>query len=1000
MKLSITKLKSFLLIVIPTIVSLKSSAQCTWSTYVAEDFEYTTVIPHMIPGTTYQNTPQTFAGCVHSGSRGMYMNIVDGFSGLIYDRPYDVCVGQNYRFSLWTRDAFSSSNNLTFQVLDASNAVLSTQTVVTNSTWLNVTLPVFVATSGVIRFQIITNTPGGPGNDAGLDELNLSACNPTPSNSTLTQCAALGDVNLYSQITSGLSTNGVWTGPSALQNGSQGTFVAGTNTNGTYTYTIDGVGFCPDSVANIQVNLVNTPNINGLGPISNCGPYTLPAITGTSLSGNQHYYTGTNGTGTMLNPGAIISSSQTLYIYDGTTGCNDQETVNITISNPGNAGNDDDASYCTPGQTFDLNNFLSAGTTVGGTWAETSGTPSGTFNTGTGSWNTATIAGGNYSFTYTVAANGACPVDVATFSFFLGSADGISLGNDTTLCQGQTIDFTVPPGYDYFTWNVTNGNPTTITVSSPTTVILEVQSTTENLVINGDFEAGNTSFTTGYGPGTGGSFGLLTNPSTYAITTNPHNVHNNFVNCVDHTPTGVGNMMVVNGSTVPNTQVWGQSVAVNPNTNYNFSTWVTSVENITAGNVSNLQFYINNVQIGPVFSPTLLGCDWQQFFETWNSGISTTANISIVAQNISGNNDFALDDITFSSICIQTDTVVVSYDQSTINAGSDIQFCANEQETLTASTNFANPDLVWETGATNATISPTSSGYFTVSTLSPNGCILADSALVTITPMPWDFDLVEAEPTDCGTNNGVVYVTNSGTFNDPPVYTWNGPGATNPNQINASVWQNLASGWYYITVESDGCFRYDSAFVDVNNPPNAVLNANPTSGYNPLVVSFGNSSTNSTDFEWNFGNGNTTTTTDLSGQTETYTTGTYLAYLVAHQGNCSDTAFVTIVVTDPPIVIPPVIVPVDLSYPNVFTPNGDQANDYFEFELLNIKSIHVDVLNRWGQVVFSSDDLNFKWDGTSTSSNDVTEGVYTFIYTATGAQDEKLDGQGFVHLIK
>ncbi len=994
------KLKSVLLAISITLVSLKSSAQCTWSTYVNEDFEYTTVIPHIVPGTTYQNTPQTYAGCVHSGTRGMYLNIVDGFSGMIYNRPYDVCVGQNYRFSLWTRDAFSSSNNLTFQVLDASNVVLSTQTVVTNSTWVNVTLPAFTATSGIIRFQIITNIPGAAGNDAGLDQLYLAACNPTPSNYTLTQCAALGNVDLYSQI-SGLSSSGAWTGPSALQNGSQGTFVAGTNTNGAYTYTIDGAGFCPDSVANVQVNLINTPNINSLGPIANCGPYTLPAITGTNLSGNQHYYTGANGTGTILNAGAVINSSQTLYIYDGSPGCNDQETVSITISTPVNAGNDDEASYCNPGQTFDLNNFLSAGTTGGGIWAETTGTPSGTLNTGTGSWNTAPISGGTYTFTYTVPANGACPADVANFSFFIGSADGIDIGSDTTLCAGETIDFTVPAGYDYFSWNVTSGNQTTITISSPTTVILEVQTTTENLVINGDFEAGNTGFTTGYGPGVGGAFGLLTNAGTYAITTNPHNVHNNFVNCVDHTPTGPGNMMVVNGSTVPNTQVWGQSVAVNPNTNYNFSTWVTSVENITAGNVSNLQFYINNVQIGPVFSPTLLGCDWQQFFETWNSGVSTTANISIVAQNISGNNDFALDDITFSSICIQSDTVVVSYDQSTISAGNDILFCANEQETLTASTNFPNPNLVWETGATTATISPTNSGYFTVSTLSPNGCVISDSALVTITPMPWDFDLVESEPTDCGINNGVAYVTNTGTFNDQPVYTWNGPGASNPNQINASVWQNLGSGWYYISIESDGCYRYDSVFVDVNNPPNAILNANPTSGYNPLVVNFGNSSTNSTDFEWNFGNGNTTTSTDLSGQSETYTTGTYTAYLVANQGNCSDTAFVTIVVTDPPIVIPPVIVPVDLSYPNVFTPNGDQANDYFEFELLNIKTIHIDIVNRWGQVVFTSDDLNFKWNGTSTnSSNEVVEGVYTFIYTATGAQDEKLEGQGFVHLIK
>lgn len=1004
MTLLVTQLRLLAFATTITFFALRANAQCTWSTYIAEDFEYNTVIADIVPGTTYQNTPQTYAGCAHSGTYGMYLNIVNGYSGMIYDRPYtNLCVGQNYRFSFWTRDAFSSSNNLTFRVLDASNNVISSQNVINNNVWQNITMPAFIAVTANIRFQIITNIAGAAGNDVGVDQIYLAACSPTPSNYNLTQCSSLGNVDLYSQITSGLSINGNWTGPSALQNGSQGTFVAGTNTNGAYTYTIDGLGSCPDSIATVQVNLVNTPDFTPLGPISSCGPYTLPAITGTNLPGNQHYYTGTNGTGTMLNPGAVINTSQTLYIYGGSTGCTDQETVNINVFTPGNAGNDDETSYCSPGQTIDLNNFLSAGVTAGGTWAETTGTPSGTLNTSNGNWNTATLTGGgNFTFSYTIPANGACPSDVANFSFFIGSANGIDIGSDTTLCPGQTIDFSVPAGYDYFSWNVTSSNQTTITVSAPDTVILEVQTTTENLVINGDFEAGNTGFTTGYGPGTGGTWGLLSNASTYALTTNPHNVHNNFVNCADHTPTGPGNMMVVNGSTVPNTQVWGQVIGVNPNTNYNFSTWVTSVANISASDVAHLQFYINNVQIGPVFSPTLLGCDWQQFFETWNSGASTSASISIVAQNISGNNDFALDDITFSSVCIETDTVIVTYDQSTINAGNDIAFCANEQETLTATANFANPNFVWETTETSATISPATSGYYTVSTLSPNGCLISDSALVTVTPMPWNVDETGSQNTDCGVNNGAVYVTMTGTFNDPPSYTWNGPGANNPNEIDASVWQNLSSGWYYVSIESDGCYRYDSAYVDVNNPPTALLNANPNTGYTPLVVNFTNSSTNSTDFEWNFGNGNATTSNDLSGQTETFTTGTYVVFLVATQGNCSDTAFVTITVNDPPIVVPPVAV--DLSYPNVFTPNGDQANDYFEFDLLNIKSIHIDILNRWGEVVFSSNDLNFKWDGTSTNSvtnqNEVTEGVYTFIYSATGAQDEQLDGQGFVHLIK
>ena len=319
--------------------------QCTWTTHFYDNFEYTTVIPYIIPGTTYQNTPQTFAGCVHAGTRGLYLNFVDGVSGMVYNQPFtNLCPGATYRFSMWARDAFSSTNNMTFQVLDASNNVISSQNVITNAVWQNVVMPAFVAPSANISFQIITNTPGGPGNDAGLDELTLSVCSPPVTNSILSQCASLGNTNLYAQITSGLSNAGTWNGPSVLQNGYLGTFVPGTNTNGTYTYTIDAGGTCPDSVATVQVTILATPNINPLGPISACGSYTLPAITGTGLSGNQHYYTGANGTGTLLATGSAISTSQTIYMYDGISGCSDNETVSITISTGGNAGNDNSAS--------------------------------------------------------------------------------------------------------------------------------------------------------------------------------------------------------------------------------------------------------------------------------------------------------------------------------------------------------------------------------------------------------------------------------------------------------------------------------------------------------------------------------------------------------------------------------------------------------------------------------------------------------------------------------
>jgi gliding motility-associated-like protein len=52
--------------------------------------------------------------------------------------------------------------------------------------------------------------------------------------------------------------------------------------------------------------------------------------------------------------------------------------------------------------------------------------------------------------------------------------------------------------------------------------------------------------------------------------------------------------------------------------------------------------------------------------------------------------------------------------------------------------------------------------------------------------------------------------------------------------------------------------------------------------------------------------------------------------------------------------------------PNVFTPNGDGNNDFFEIygHLKTLAFLEIQVFNRWGEKVFQSNDLHFKWDGT------------------------------------
>ncbi|MCX7549247.1 hypothetical protein, partial [Xanthomarina sp. F2636L] len=78
------------------------------------------------------------------------------------------------------------------------------------------------------------------------------------------------------------------------------------------------------------VTIVGTPPVDSLSDYSGCSSYTLPALT------NGTYFTGTNGTGTQLNTGDVISTTQTIYIYNeiGTAPniCFNESSFTVTIS--------------------------------------------------------------------------------------------------------------------------------------------------------------------------------------------------------------------------------------------------------------------------------------------------------------------------------------------------------------------------------------------------------------------------------------------------------------------------------------------------------------------------------------------------------------------------------------------------------------------------------------------------------------------------------------------
>lgn len=261
--------------------------------------------------------------------------------------------------------------------------------------------------------------------------------------------------------------------------------------------------------------------------------------------------------------------------------------------------------------------------------------------------------------------------------------------------------------------------------------------TPTNFVNNGDFSSGNTGFNTAYTLGTGGSWGPLSNEGTYGVSTNPSLLHTSFANFPDHTGNAGGQMLVVNGSATPNTNVWCQTITVIPNSQYDFSAWGASC---VASNPAILQFAIDGVLLGtPLALPTTTG-QWVQFHALWNSGSNTSITICITDQATApSGNDFAVDDIEFRQICAASDSVYIRVTNLVPSITRTLKpGCQADTVAFTAVNGGDQPSqYIWDFGdgtgstAQNPThIYPTQGQYTIKLVTKKRGC--ADSATTTI----------------------------------------------------------------------------------------------------------------------------------------------------------------------------------------------------------------------------------------------------------------------------
>jgi gliding motility-associated-like protein len=89
----------------------------------------------------------------------------------------------------------------------------------------------------------------------------------------------------------------------------------------------------------------------------------------------------------------------------------------------------------------------------------------------------------------------------------------------------------------------------------------------------------------------------------------------------------------------------------------------------------------------------------------------------------------------------------------------------------------------------------------------------------------------------------------------------------------------------------------------------------------------------------------------------------------------------------------------EIPIPNVFTPNEDQMNDFFEFPFVDTRDVKMIIYDRWGKIIKRLSGESVRWDGTNESGKRVLSGTYYWLAELINIAGTQRSYKGFVELI-
>lgn len=352
----------------------------------------------------------------------------------------------------------------------------------------------------------------------------------------------------------------------------------------------------------------------------------------------------------------------------------------------------------------------------------------------------------------------------------------------------------------------------------------------------------------------------------------------------------------------------------------------------------------------------------------WDDALSQTTQNAI---NLSGG--FYTVTVTDGVGCTETGIALVNnIGEPNMSISATSTSCYGEADgTATATVTGGIAPITYEWNDANsqstATASNLQAGSYIVLVTDSNNCIAIETVIVS---EPDSLVLNEIiTHTTCSYNNGLAMVNVSG---GTPSYSyqWN-----DANQQSFSSAIGLAAGDYTVLVtDANDCqssldisiLNSDSLIVTVD-----VINESCPEQYDGSISTNVESGTSPYFYNWNTG--------DTAKVMENLTAGNYIL-TVKDANNCESIILIPIEVLGENCI----------EIPTAISPNNDGANDAWVINGLDdYPDANVEIYNRWGSLIFSTNEYHNDWDGTY-NGKIIPAGVYYFVITIS--EDEVYTG--------